>query len=246
MAFFLGRGAMVVLVLGAADLVFLNVAVTPALLSGRGSSAAIDAKALASSAALVVPAPAPVPIEPPAPRERAPERARVDPELAAGAAIAQAPAPEPAPEPAPAPEPPPAPEPAPAAEPAPEPSPAVQSGGGEHALPAPVTLHFAIDRATLHADHRAALDQLAEALRGDDRLIATVAGHADEVGSRDHNDELSKRRARRVADYLLRAGVPAAQVVVHWFGEREPLDHLGEIPDQRNRRVEVVVAMEAP
>jgi outer membrane protein OmpA-like peptidoglycan-associated protein len=69
-----------------------------------------------------------------------------------------------------------------------------------------------------------------------------VTGHTDRVGSVPFNDALSLRRAERVRDELVKAGVAADRIRVEGRGEREPLVPTpDEVAEPRNRRVEISV-----
>jgi outer membrane protein OmpA-like peptidoglycan-associated protein len=69
-----------------------------------------------------------------------------------------------------------------------------------------------------------------------------VIGHTDRVDSTAYNDALSLKRATRVRQLLVEAGIPADSIAVAGRGEREPAvataDGKAEI---RNRRVEIRV-----
>jgi len=66
-----------------------------------------------------------------------------------------------------------------------------------------------------------------------------VAGHADERGPSDYNQKLSARRARAVADYLIKEGVAAGRLEVRGYGEDKPLvEGTGEPVWSKNRRVQ--------
>lgn len=69
-----------------------------------------------------------------------------------------------------------------------------------------------------------------------------IIGHTDRVGSVISNDALSLRRAEKVRDDLVKLGIPADQMEVAGRGEREPLVPTeDEVPEPRNRRVEISV-----
>ncbi|HME93030.1 MAG TPA: OmpA family protein [Methylomirabilota bacterium] len=69
-----------------------------------------------------------------------------------------------------------------------------------------------------------------------------VIGHTDRVGTLPFNDALSLRRAARVRDELVKAGIAADRIRVEGRGEREPLvPTADEVAEPRNRRVEVNV-----
>ncbi|OON59237.1 hypothetical protein B0920_22830 [Massilia sp. KIM] len=73
-----------------------------------------------------------------------------------------------------------------------------------------------------------------------DRKLLLV-GHTDDTGSSKLNAELSERRARAVADYLQRRGIPREQVFYQGAGEVYPVaDNNTEDGRAKNRRVEIV------
>ena len=70
----------------------------------------------------------------------------------------------------------------------------------------------------------------------------TVIGHTDRVGTQRTNDDLSLQRAERVRELLAKSGIDAGKITVSARGEREPLiPTADEVPEPRNRRVEVNV-----
>jgi OOP family OmpA-OmpF porin len=70
-------------------------------------------------------------------------------------------------------------------------------------------------------------------------LFVEVRGHTDNVGREEDNIQLSKERAKAVADYLVHRGVPQDKIVYQYYGESRPLVS-NDTPEGRklNRRVE--------
>jgi outer membrane protein OmpA-like peptidoglycan-associated protein len=69
-----------------------------------------------------------------------------------------------------------------------------------------------------------------------------VVGHTDLVGTEAYNDRLSSRRASYVRDLLVSSGVKPKSLFVSFYGKARPLvPTKDEIPEPRNRRVEVIV-----
>jgi outer membrane protein OmpA-like peptidoglycan-associated protein len=66
-----------------------------------------------------------------------------------------------------------------------------------------------------------------------------IEGHTDSVGNRARNLDLSQRRAETLADFLVRAGVDPARLVVRGYGPDRPLPGLSGTAGE-NRRVEAV------
>ncbi|MFP5213541.1 MAG: OmpA family protein [Acidobacteriota bacterium] len=88
------------------------------------------------------------------------------------------------------------------------------------------------------------LDELGKAmqnpvLRG---YVFNIEGHTDNVGSDAYNDELSRKRARAVADYMVKTfALPWEQFEVAGFGKRRPVfSNDTESGRAQNRRVVVV------
>ena len=69
-----------------------------------------------------------------------------------------------------------------------------------------------------------------------------VIGHTDAVGNAQFNDQLSRQRAQRVRDDLIKRGISADRIVVSSRGKREPLIPTSEgVSEPKNRRVEINV-----
>jgi len=69
-----------------------------------------------------------------------------------------------------------------------------------------------------------------------------VVGHTDLVGTEAYNMALSSRRARYVRDLLVSSGIKPGVLFVSYYGKLRPLVPTeNEIPEPRNRRVEVIV-----
>jgi outer membrane protein OmpA-like peptidoglycan-associated protein len=69
-----------------------------------------------------------------------------------------------------------------------------------------------------------------------------VVGHADEKGSSCYNDNLSKRRAQYIYDWLILSGLDPKMLRMDYRGEREPrIRGRSEQARAANRRVEVLL-----
>ena len=86
------------------------------------------------------------------------------------------------------------------------------------------------------------LDELRSALAALPAGEVIVTGHTDRVGSVEANDRLSLQRAEAVRELLVKAGVDRSTITVVGRGERAPLvPTADEVPEARNRRVEIKV-----
>lgn len=70
-------------------------------------------------------------------------------------------------------------------------------------------------------DQRGTIATVADAMRDNPGLRATVIGRADTAGADQANLRLSRARANAVRDALVRDGrIPAHRIAVHWTGDR--------------------------
>lgn len=114
---------------------------------------------------------------------------------------------------------------------------------------------FAFDRATvadITHDGRAQLNALAANLLAHRERIANIriAGYTDRLGSDDHNDELSGRRAYAVMDYLVGKGLPSELFQAEGLGKADPVKACDDSAREAliaclapNRRVVVQVSL---
>jgi outer membrane protein OmpA-like peptidoglycan-associated protein len=116
----------------------------------------------------------------------------------------------------------------PEAEPEPEPLPA-----------APGPIYFDQSRPELRPECCAVLDELAGTLRKYPRLRLAVTGHTDNAGDFFLNVQLSRDRAKAVADYLLGKGVTSDRIAWRGLGGVYPAaPNTSEDNKRKNRRVE--------
>ena len=102
-------------------------------------------------------------------------------------------------------------------------------------------VEFAFDSFQLTSTSVANLIKVAEALTAPEfeGTVFTLEGHTDASGPASYNMRLSLSRARAVAEFLVSAGVGAAQLKVVGRGEADLLPQFGPYARQQ-RRVEIV------
>lgn len=102
---------------------------------------------------------------------------------------------------------------------------------------------FGFDKAELSAEAKAALDEFANQLRGDNaNVYIEIQGHTDNVGGDDYNFKLGEQRGEVVRRYLSLKGVPLHRMSVISYGETEPVaDNSNREGRNQNRRVVLVV-----
>jgi outer membrane protein OmpA-like peptidoglycan-associated protein len=104
------------------------------------------------------------------------------------------------------------------------------------------TIYFKTDSVEITPASRELLDENARMLVDNRAVSVVIEGHTDAAGSPRYNQELSKRRAEAVADYLVARNVARDRLEIAVYGEERPLD-ASETPAARakNRRVQFLV-----
>ncbi|HET8941926.1 MAG TPA: OmpA family protein [Rudaea sp.] len=101
---------------------------------------------------------------------------------------------------------------------------------------------FEVDQAELKPGSARVMDKLARALMDDPNSSVEIDGHTDSTGSREHNLDLSLRRAMSVKNYLVAHGVDAGRITTKGLGPDYPVaSNATPAGRQQNRRVEVTV-----
>ncbi len=118
-------------------------------------------------------------------------------------------------------------------------------GSAVRALPVPplqFILYFELDTTELTKESREKLPEVIRAIRERYPVDASVVGHTDTMGTKDYNHKLSLERAWAVAALLIREGVDPSFLEITSHGEENLLvPTADEVPEPRNRRVEVTV-----
>ena len=101
-------------------------------------------------------------------------------------------------------------------------------------------VNFETNKAVLLEGAANILDRVAQSLIAHPEVKVEIGGHTDADGSESYNMKLSQRRANTVRDYLIKMGVPAAQLTAKGYGEAQPIaDNKTTEGKATNRRVEL-------
>jgi OmpA-OmpF porin, OOP family len=103
-------------------------------------------------------------------------------------------------------------------------------------------IRFEAGKADIVADSAGLLDRLIETALRCPAANIEIAGHTDNDGDEAANQALSERRAQAVADYLVKAGLPANRFSAVGYGSTQPI--AANETDQgkaQNRRIDFVV-----
>ena len=91
-------------------------------------------------------------------------------------------------------------------------------------------------------ESKAVLDNIAQKMNQNPRIILEVHAHTDSWGTFAFNNELSARRAQRAVDYLVSKGVVRARLIALGFGETKPIaPNNTDAGRTKNRRIEFVI-----
>jgi outer membrane protein OmpA-like peptidoglycan-associated protein len=113
----------------------------------------------------------------------------------------------------------------------------------DYKLQTSATVPFKFNAYALTNDAKQDLDKLADDVKADKRFFIAVEGYTDNVGTRQYNDALSKKRADTVVNYLVaKHDIPIYRIHMIGLGEEKPVDDArNRAARAKNRRVEVKV-----
>jgi outer membrane protein OmpA-like peptidoglycan-associated protein len=100
-------------------------------------------------------------------------------------------------------------------------------------------IQFATNSADITPGSKPLLNEAAKVLTEFPDLKLEISGHTDTQGQREHNLDLSKRRADSVKAYMVEQGVPADRLATRGAGPDEPIaDNKTNAGRAQNRRIE--------
>jgi len=103
-------------------------------------------------------------------------------------------------------------------------------------------LYFEHDTTKLTHGSKDLLPEVLRTIKNRKSNEVYVVGHTDLVGTEAYNIELSSKRARHVRDLLVSNGIKPGTFFVSYYGKSRPLvPTQNDVPEPRNRRVEVLV-----
>jgi OmpA-OmpF porin, OOP family len=103
-------------------------------------------------------------------------------------------------------------------------------------------IRFESGRATIDPDSAGLLDRLIETALRCPTANIEIAGHTDTDGEDAFNQALSEKRAQAVADYLVKAGLPAGRFAPTGYGSARPVaTNDTDEGKAQNRRIDFVV-----
>ena len=85
-------------------------------------------------------------------------------------------------------------------------------------------VYFGFDRFDLSPEAQETLEKQSVWLKQHGKVVVTVAGHADERGTREYNLALGEKRANAVKNYLVALGVSPDRIRTISYGKERPVD----------------------
>ena len=101
-------------------------------------------------------------------------------------------------------------------------------------------VYFEFDKFNLNSKSLQTLKSAVSAMKDNQSIRITIAGHADERGTREYNLALGQRRADAVKDYFVLSGIDRNRISVKSYGEERPASfESDEVSYSKNRRAEI-------
>lgn len=85
-------------------------------------------------------------------------------------------------------------------------------------------VYFDFDKADLTQSATSTLNTQVEILKANPEILVLIEGHCDERGTEDYNLALGERRASRVFDFYVSAGIASSRLKTISYGELRPMD----------------------
>ena len=83
-------------------------------------------------------------------------------------------------------------------------------------------IFFDLDKAELRPESMVSLDKLVETLNDNPTIVIELGSHTDYRATDEYNNDLSKRRAQSVVNYLIDKGIARDRLVAKGYGESTP------------------------
>lgn len=103
-------------------------------------------------------------------------------------------------------------------------------------------LYFDADSTDITQKSIPVLDEIFLFLKTNENIIVEIGGHTNNIPSNEYCDKLSTERAKNVAEYMIRRGVPKSRISYKGYGKRKPIATNSTASGRkRNQRVEMKI-----
>ncbi|MDR2085328.1 MAG: OmpA family protein [Bacteroidales bacterium] len=104
-------------------------------------------------------------------------------------------------------------------------------------------VHFDFDSSELTKDSKTLVQQVVNILKDAQWNKITIAGYADNVGTKEVNDRISLKRAETVKKYMVDNGIDGNKLSIASYGKDNPVaNNNTQVGRAQNRRVEFVIS----
>lgn len=119
----------------------------------------------------------------------------------------------------------------------------VVSNFDDYQVKTSATVNFKFDKWNLSDEAKQELDKIADDIKTSKRFFIAVEGYTDRTGSNEYNEQLSRKRADAVVEYLVaKHDIPVYRIQMVGLGKEKPVDDArNRAASAKNRRVEVKV-----
>jgi len=134
--------------------------------------------------------------------------------------------------------------PAPAPEEAPlENVPAAEPTPGHYKYCTTLHIEFEINKAEIRPEYNDEVAKVGDFMKKYPTTTAVIEGHSDNVGTAEHNLDLSRKRAESVVNYLVeKFGIERSRLTAKGYGSTRPVaDNATDEGKQKNRRIEAII-----
>ena len=101
-------------------------------------------------------------------------------------------------------------------------------------------IYFDFTKSNIKPEYNPMIEAAVSFMKRNPRAKLLLVGHTDLIGSENHNQNLSERRANAVKDEMVKSGIPAGRIQIKGEGSDYPLASNDQEEEGRelNRRVE--------
>jgi len=103
-------------------------------------------------------------------------------------------------------------------------------------------LFFEADSTIIKEESYILLEEVLEFLQANPVIAIEIGGHTNNIPKDEYCDMLSNARAKNVAEYMYRRGIPKEQLTYKGYGKRNPVaSNMTDAGRKRNQRVEIKI-----
>jgi OOP family OmpA-OmpF porin len=125
----------------------------------------------------------------------------------------------------------------------PEAIPSLEPAPGRYKYCLTLNIDFDIDKVLIRPEYHNEIAKVGDFMKKYETTTAVIEGHTDNVGTPEHNLDLSTRRAGSVVNYLVdHFGIERSRLTAKGFGLTRPVaDNSSDAGRQKNRRIEAII-----